>query len=503
MIFTCIISEKKTTEPGSIGYIPKIFPGKESTPLKPRNTNSARRAGLVTPETPKSTKRQATTPLASVTPKTHRTQPLVSTTPQTPRIPPLASTTPKTPRTQPNSATTLPTETPKRPRGRPSTHPDFEFVSPSTPLTNAVWQTTDHDYPVFRQAPPSPTDDIVRPLHERIQELEARLAASETKNLSLETIQKSDKMCQFYTNLPNYDVFKGVCEHLEEKVNGQLNYWKGAATQRYWHFRQTMDQKPGPSRKLSFEQEFFLTLVKMKQGFQNEHLAQLFGVSDTLVSRVFSTWVTFLSSELRELFEMKDSDDDVAECFKDFPDLKIVVDCTEQQVERSSDLQGRKEFWSNYKQRDTIKWMIGLSKNLTVNYISCGYGGRASDKLICTESETMKENLPPGSSVMADRGFLVTDELKRLGVTCIMPVFKGRGRSQMTAEELAKSEWIAKARIHIERIIQRVRTFHILDAVARLSMKDIYDQIFTSAAYLCNFQMPIIKATRKVEFVDN
>ena len=86
---------------------------------------------------------------------------------------------------------------------------------------------------------------------------------------------------------------------------------------------------------------------------------------------------------------MKDDDDNVAECYKGYRGLKVVLDCTEQQCERSSDLQARKETFSNYKQRDTVKWLIGLSKNLTVNYVSQAYGGRASDKHITLDSSTL------------------------------------------------------------------------------------------------------------------
>lgn len=63
----------------------------------------------------------------------------------------------------------------------------------------------------------------------------------------------------------------------------------------------------------------------------------------------------------------------------------------------------------------------------------------------------------------------------------------------MTKQELESSEHVAKARIHIERIIQRIRTFQILGKTARLSSKDIMDQTFTVCAYLTNFQLPIIR----------
>jgi len=63
----------------------------------------------------------------------------------------------------------------------------------------------------------------------------------------------------------------------------------------------------------------------------------------------------------------------------------------------------------------------------------------------------------------------------------------------MTATELSSSENVAKARIHIERSIQRIRTFHILEKTVKLSNKDIIEQIFTVCAFLTSFQSPIIR----------
>ena len=53
--------------------------------------------------------------------------------------------------------------------------------------------------------------------------------------------------------------------------------------------------------------------------------------------------------------------------------------------------------------------------NLTVNFVSFAYGGRASDKHITLDSNSLLGNLPPGSEVMADRGFRVEKQLYDLG----------------------------------------------------------------------------------------
>jgi hypothetical protein len=74
-----------------------------------------------------------------------------------------------------------------------------------------------------------------------------------------------------------------------------------------------------------------------------------------------------------------------------------------------------------------------------------------------------------------------------------MPSFKETERTQLTSSKTIRSENIFKVRIHVERAIQRIKTFHILEGEDKLSMKDIAQQIFTVCAYLVNFQSPIVK----------
>ena len=230
-----------------------------------------------------------------------------------------------------------------------------------------------------------------------------------------------------------------------------------------------------------------------------EDMAFTFGVSEPYISRIMSTWVNFLAHELTILFEMKSDDENpelIPGCFRNIPSLKVTLDCTELIMERSSNLQARKETYSHYKSRDTVKFLVGLSPNLTVNFVSRAHGGRASDNHITLSSAELLEGLPKGSSAMADRGFTLTQELRDLGVELIIPNFKGRHRSQISRDECAGSADVAETRIHVERIIQRIRTYHIWDSTVKLSMKDVINQHFIVCAYLTNFQLPIIRDSK-------
>ena len=97
----------------------------------------------------------------------------------------------------------------------------------------------------------------------------------------------------------------------------------------------------------------------------------------------------------------------------------------------------------------------------------------------------------PVEELMADRGFTVEDYLSPLGVKLVIPFLKGR--DQFTEEEVIKSQQIANERNHVERMIQRLKCFHIFDRVIPLQMIGSLNQIITVCALLCNFQEPVIK----------
>lgn len=329
-----------------------------------------------------------------------------------------------------------------------------------------------------------------------LEKLRTETERFHSQQLSVHNLKHNPRLFKFYTNLPNFDVFNALREYLETRANGNVKRWHGSkAAVELRNENVTGMRKFCRGSKLSFENELFLILVKLKTGRLNQDLAFQFCVSIGYISELFTSWMCFLHSELKLLFEMIDCGDTVdglPSVYKNLSALRIIIDCTELMLQKSSDLQERKETFSNYKHRDTVKFLVGMSPHLYVNFVSKAWAGRASDKHITMNSDALLGGLPPGSVVMADRGFTVTAELSKLGVKTVIPAFKGRGRSQFTAAECSSSEDIARARIHIERAIQRIRTFHILGSVVKMNMCDIIEQIFAVCAYMTNFQTPII-----------
>ena len=73
-----------------------------------------------------------------------------------------------------------------------------------------------------------------------------------------------------------------------------------------------------------------------------------------------------------------------------FKQCAIIIDCTEIFMERLTDLLARAQVWSNYKHHSTVKFLIGITPQGTISFVSKCCGGRISDKEIVEQSDILK-----------------------------------------------------------------------------------------------------------------
>ena len=106
-----------------------------------------------------------------------------------------------------------------------------------------------------------------------------------------------------------------------------------------------------------------------------------------------------------------------------------------------------------------------------------------------------------GVLVMADRGFTIQDQLKAIGVSLNIPPFM-EGRKQLPADEVLRGRQIASLRIHVERVIGRIKNYTILKSTLPISMSRIANQIVSVCAWLVNFQAVVIPTPPATEDMD-
>jgi len=116
---------------------------------------------------------------------------------------------------------------------------------------------------------------------------------------------------------------------------------------------------------------------------------------------------------------------------------------------------------------------------------------RVSDKHYLVLESKFLDNLQPGDIVMADRGFTLEKEFATVGAILKVPSFT-KGKKQLSCEEVEVSRNISNLRIHVERVIGRLKNFRILQTIVPISQVDMLDDLMTVIAGIININESII-----------
>ena len=219
----------------------------------------------------------------------------------------------------------------------------------------------------------------------------------------------------------------------------------------------------------------------------------MFGVANSTVTSIAITWISFLSLEWKFLTAWPTRESIMKyrpASFGKYPKTRVVIDCTEFQVEKPKTPTAQISTWSNYKQRNTFKCLLGISPSGAFTFISKLYGGSISDKEI-TQRSGILTLLEPGDDVMGDRGFNIRDLLTMIGCTLNIPPYSSG--KPLTAAQVIRTRRIAAARIRVERAIERLKNFRIIQHTIPLTLKDTVDQIIQVCASICNLHPPLVK----------
>ena len=263
-----------------------------------------------------------------------------------------------------------------------------------------------------------------------------------------------------------------------------MQYWKGPRqTLKEAPLRYSLDEdpnlylKPGPSRKLKLEHELLLVMMRLRLDLLVHDLACMFQLSDALVSSIFITWIKLMRYELCHLIIWPARNvirENLPICFRSFyPKVRCIIDCTEVFIETPSSLDTQAQCWSEYKHHCTIKFLVAITPNGMISYVSPCYGGRASDRFIVSNCGFMLM-LEPNDVIMADRGFKIKEDLMMVHARLAIPP-STCGKLAMTSTDVHTTSKIANVRIYVEQAIGRLKTLRFLKNEIPISCLPVSD----------------------------
>jgi len=285
----------------------------------------------------------------------------------------------------------------------------------------------------------------------------------------------SSEVIRMETGLPTKEVFNIVVEYAAN-FKESICYYAG------WKVE-----------SISFEDQIFITLMKLRQNYTNLHLAQLFSCSVATISNIVITLIHVLHGLLfDDLMTTIPSRDKNKLCspssFSTYSSCRIVIDCTDIEVATPSLMSQQNATYSSYRGMNSFKVLAGVAPNGVLTFVSRLYPGSISDKEIVQQSGILK-HFVPGDLILADKGFLIQDVVPK-GVSVNIPPFLEHGKFTESEAKVTKS--IARCRIHVERANARLKDFKILSFVPPY-LRCYMDKVFQLCAALVNLQFPLIK----------
>ena len=317
-----------------------------------------------------------------------------------------------------------------------------------------------------------------------ITELESEIQRLKRRRIQTDPIydweyyENADDRVQFYTGLPSYDVLCLVYDYVEDQLN---------------QFRHCM-----PKRR-----QLLVVLIKLRMNYLFQDIANHLLISISSVNRVFHETLNVMFYRLNFLVQWPERDPlrkSMPYCFRKLygDKVTVIIDCFELFTVTPSGAKNQVMTYSNYKHHQTIKYLIGISPQGVITFISSGWGGRAHDKHI-TENERLLEKLLPGDIVMADRGFNIGEDVSMYQAKLLIPSFT-KGKLQLHPIDVEKTRKIASVRIHVERVIGLlVRKFKMLQGVIQLDylksdaeLKATIDKVVFVACALTNLCQSVV-----------
>lgn len=258
----------------------------------------------------------------------------------------------------------------------------------------------------------------------------------ENWSFDISSFEGNDRKVCYYTGLPSFITLAALFDFIQPYI---------------------LDISRSPVTKF---QKFMLVLMRLRLNVPVQDLAYRFQIGTSTVSRIFLTTLHVLYVRLKDLIYWPNREElqkTMPMEFRKYFGVKVavVIDCFEIFIQRPSNLLARASTWSSYKHNNTVKYLIGITPQGSISFISDAWGGRTSDKYI-TEHSGFLNRLLPGDIVLADRGFDIQESVGLMCAEVKIPNFT-KGKSQLSAREIENTRKIAHVRIHVERVIGLLR----------------------------------------------
>lgn len=295
---------------------------------------------------------------------------------------------------------------------------------------------------------------------------------------------ENENVCEVITSfvLKHMKEYLGIPKHAAELID----YIKGE-----------MSFQEGHSH-ISSTDVIYIVLQKIRLNDSYSRLGHQYGISCGRVGQIVRTHLPVIANVLKPFLKWP-TQSEIRERLpvqfrRRFSKVQSIIDAFEIEIQKPSDPFLQSCTWSEYKCANTFKYLISVTPDGLINFVSTGYGGKISDLEIVRISGYL-DNLKPNMEIMADRGFKhINVLLSNKDCTLLRPPSVSKGQI-LSKEKTMEAKRIAATRVHVERAIGRLREFKFIAPHARTDVKQIglLDDAVIIACVLVNMHKPLIR----------
>ncbi|MDB9520337.1 transposase, partial [Roseofilum reptotaenium CS-1145] len=223
----------------------------------------------------------------------------------------------------------------------------------------------------------------------------------------------------------------------------------------------------GREAKLRLEEQIILTLFYLHNFPTFQILGIQFGVSESTAHKIFHEWIEILEEllppSLMEQLKKKGEKEWVKEILEE---MELLVDTTEQLIERPSDPGEQKKLYSGKKKAHTVKTsIISTAKGTEIIDIKVSLEKVRSDLNLWREQEI---RLGKNQRYRGDKAYQGEERIE-------IPHKKPKGKV-LKEEEKEENRRKARERIFVEHLIRQLKKFRIVGERFRL-WRQSYEKI--------------------------
>ena len=227
-------------------------------------------------------------------------------------------------------------------------------------------------------------------------------------------IKENDKATKFYTGLSSWKLFDYLDTFLQDACPCST---------------------PG---KLLSSECLLMVLMRLRLNLRVEDLSYRFGISLTTASDNFQRGIEKMFACMKCLIIWPSRDivrSNMPQIFEElYPKTTCIIDCSEIFIERPCSYKARAQTYLNYKKHNTVKFLLGITPNGAISFLSKCWGGRATDKFIIQNCGFL-QLVEHGDLMLADRGFDIADDLGVFGTSLEVPPYTHEASSSSVCKK--------------------------------------------------------------------